>query len=395
MYNMGDGSYLQQPKFMSEAVTDALMQRIREHCLTHDIRQFVLVLHGGEPLLAGPDFFRYFVTTARAVLEPDVTPIFSVQTNGILLDEQWCETLGELQVHIGVSMDGDQSAHDMNRVDHQGKGTYERVLAGLRKAQQSPHLRSKPGILSVMNVFSDPDAWFDHVLSLNVRECDVLIPEATYDHPPSGYALLESETPYADWLIRLFDRWLAYGDAEGVHIRLFSYLINQMLGREQSLDVMGNKNNEVLVIETDGGIEAVDVLKACGEGFTKAGANVLTHSFDEALQTPLARMYHLSHALLPRKCTVCPLREVCGGGYIPHRFSRAAGFNNPSIYCKDLIKLITHVQQATLGTLPAEVLEELGIELLDATAVERLIGEGLQETGEPDYAATLEKFAQA
>jgi uncharacterized protein len=388
MYNMGDDSYKQQPKFMSEAVVNALMERIRAHCLQHELKQFVMVLHGGEPLLAGHDFFRYFVQTARSVLQPDVDPIFSVQTNGILLDDEWCRVLDELKVHIGISMDGDKPAHDMNRVDHQGNGTYDRVLLGLRTAQQSPHLHSKPGILSVMNVFSDPNNWFDHILSLKVKECDVLIPEATYENPPPGYALSES------WLITLFDRWMAQGDADGVHIRLFSFLINQMLGREQSLDVMGNKNNEVLVIETDGGIESVDVLKACGEGFTKAGANVLTHSFDEALQTPLARMYHLSHSLLARKCTVCPLSELCGGGYIPHRFSKAAGFNNPSVYCNDLIKLITHIQRVTLGGLPPEMLEELGIELLDYETVQQLIAERLPLTEEPEYAGELEKFGQ-
>lgn len=58
----------------------------------------------------------------------------------------------------------------------------------------------------------------------------------------------------------------------------------------------------------------------------------------------MANTYYSSHLKLAKKCIACPIKETCGGGYLPHRYSTINGFNNPSVYCEDLLKLITHVQ---------------------------------------------------
>src|SRR2546427_2069843 len=84
MYNLGDSSYLGQPKVMSDAVVTASMEKIRRHCLRHGVTEVGLVLHGGEPMLAGRDFFRRFVAEAQRVLRPELTPHFMMQTNGTL-----------------------------------------------------------------------------------------------------------------------------------------------------------------------------------------------------------------------------------------------------------------------------------------------------------------------
>ncbi len=394
MYNMGDESYLTQPKKMSETTVQQLAERVKEHCHTHGLSRFEFILHGGEPMLAGTAFVRRFVEITRSVLEPGITPGFSMQTNGTLLDEEWCRLIGELDIQTGISMDGTREVHDMYRLDFKGNGTYDAVLRGLRTMQNSPHLKHKPGLLSVLNIDASPVEIYESFKELGVRHYDVIIPDHNHDVPPprktgSG----TSDHAYANWLIELFDHWYAEGENR-ISIRYFEAIIKMILGEEIEFDFMGTSKNELLVIETNGGIETVDVLKICGDGFTKNNANVATHSFDEALQTPLANVYRLANVKLPKKCSVCPVMEVCGGGYIPHRYSSENGFNNPSVYCNDLLKLITHIQNRVLDDLPEEFLEETGAAKLTYEEALEIIETEMQTAPEPEYVAELEGFAK-
>ncbi|MBL7728884.1 MAG: hypothetical protein JNM68_14405, partial [Dinghuibacter sp.] len=235
---------------------------------------------------------------------------------------------------------------------------------------------------------------YESFKELGVRHYDVIIPDHNHDVPPprktgSG----TSDHAYANWLIELFDHWYAEGENR-ISIRYFEAIIKMILGEEIEFDFMGTSKNELLVIETNGGIETVDVLKICGDGFTKNNANVATHSFDEALQTPLANVYRLANVKLPKKCSVCPVMEVCGGGYIPHRYSSENGFNNPSVYCNDLLKLITHIQNRVLDDLPEEFLEETGAAKLTYEEALEIIETEMQTAPEPEYVAELEGFAK-
>src|SRR5690349_18876814 len=78
MYNLGDTTYMKQPKVMSDDVVDNLIARVKKHCHMHGIDVFDFNFHGGEPLLAGPAFFEKFVNKANEALLPEVTPIFSM-----------------------------------------------------------------------------------------------------------------------------------------------------------------------------------------------------------------------------------------------------------------------------------------------------------------------------
>jgi uncharacterized protein len=367
MYNKGDETYKQQPKYMSPEVVEALLQKSKSHCLKHGLKKFLFQFHGGEPMLAGMDFFRNFVAEAHRILGPEQIQLrFVIQTNGVLLSEEWCKVLGELNIHIGVSLDGTPEENDKFRIDHAGRGSYDKIVKGLKTAQNSPYLKSKPGCLSVLNIESDPIETYEHFKDLKVSSIDFLFPANNYDDLPPGLdkaTLKARHTPYADWLIPMFDKWFEE-KGKKPNVRIFSGIIESILGNDFPTDSLGKLNNEILVIETDGGIESIDVLKICGHGFTKAGANVLTNDFDQALRTELAELYNFSHTKLCTQCANCPVREVCGGGYLPNRYSSKTGFHNPSVYCADLMKLITHIQAKVMNQIPEDLLEQAGISTL-------------------------------
>ena len=103
-----------------------------------------------------------------------------------------------------------------------------------------------------------------------------------------------------------------------------------------------------LIVDTDGSIQALDALKVCDEGVAESGLNVATDGFDDlARGLPLVnKVIHEGIPLCP-KCRSCEESAVCGGGYLPHRYSKENGFDNPSAWCEDILKLIAHLRAKT------------------------------------------------
>ncbi|RBL89647.1 radical SAM protein [Chitinophaga flava] len=345
MYSFEDQTYLQQPKFMSQDTVDILLLKVKEHCLRHSLQRFFFIFHGGEPLLAKKEFFSEFVEKARRTIDTGVKLFFSVQTNGILLTDEWCQLFIKYNIRVGVSLDGPQAVHDKHRVDHSGKGTFLKVLEGINTLKANG-LEQTAKMLCVINVDTDPIEMYEFFKSTGIRSIDFLFPDLNYECLPQ-HINLATETRYADWLIKIFDRWILDSKSTSpIQIRRFVNAISLIMGKSTISDEMGSENNSVLVIETDGGIESIDSLKICGDGFTKENLNISTNSIDDALSSNLARLYYKSHNSLCDKCNACQVKEVCGGGHIVHRYKKSNSFDNPSIYCNDLGKIYTHIRNS-------------------------------------------------
>jgi uncharacterized protein len=232
---------------------------------------------------------------------------------------------------------------------------------------------------------------FNHLKSIGASAADFLLLDLNYDTAAQEKYELE-KTPSANWYIQIFNEWFHTTQEERMQIRFFNVIIHRILGGLYSIDNLGAGENNVLVLETDGGLEAVDVLKICGDGFTKDNINIHTHHFEDALNAPLAEIYYNSGKYLPKKCLACPVNEICGGGYLPHRYSSKNGFNNPSIYCNDLLKLITHIQNAVVDAMPQTLREETNMQKLTYDNALKIIEETLPTIQEPWYASKLERY---
>src|ERR1700733_1740653 len=112
MYNHEDQSYRTKPPFMSAAVFERVLELSKSYCDRHAPHSIWLVFHGGEPTLLGVDRFSARVRRATEVLGDQLAGI-SLQTNGLLVDDQWCDVLLENKVEVGVSLDGPASIHDI------------------------------------------------------------------------------------------------------------------------------------------------------------------------------------------------------------------------------------------------------------------------------------------
>lgn len=387
MYNLGDLSYKSQPKFIEEKTIKNFVKKILIHLQKTKLSTLGIIIHGGEPLLMKKSDFVSFIKNFDIIKENNIQVSFTVQTNGILLDDEWCNIFKEYGVHVGISLDGPKEENDTFRVDKKGNGTYDDVIKGLNTLKKN---NFNTGILSVMNLNINPDEYYDHFKSLELKSVDVLLLDANHDGHES---ILNNNTTPAQWYINIFDKW--YNDEQKFKIRLFDMIIKEIMGEKNGIDSLGVSENNVLVLETNGGLEAVDVLKVCGDSFTKNGININTHEIDDASKSDLIDVYYNSGKYLPKKCLACPVQEICGGGYLPHRYSSKNGFNNPTIYCDDLLRLITHIQNSVIDTLPKELVLRAGLSKLTYEDALKIIDDNLPTIPEPIYIAKLESFKKS
>ncbi|GGP95364.1 uncharacterized protein BKA00_003838 [Actinomadura coerulea] len=340
VYEMGDQSWRDRPVAMPAEVVDAAARRIGDHVREHALPSVEVVLHGGEPLLAAPPLVERVVRSVRA---EGVAASFFVQTNGTRLTGARLAQLDRLGVRIGVSMDGDAAAQDRHRRLPDGRGSHASVSAALDDLSTGPYRHLFSGILCTIDLRNDPVATYEALLRHRPPRVDFLLPHGTWSAPPPGRAEGSPATPYADWLIEIFDRW--YGAAEPpADVRTFSDLLTLLLGGTVGNEGLGLAPVRYAVIETDGAIEYSDLLKPVTAASAGTGLNVLRDSLEAARALPAAVERQLGAAGLCERCRACPLVAVCGGGLQAHRYRHGTGFDNPTVYCPDMIRLIEHVR---------------------------------------------------
>jgi uncharacterized protein len=340
VYNKGDLTWRNRSPLMSDDVFAATLARIRESCQESGVKRIGITFHGGEPCLVGVERFDAWCGGARRTLEGIAEIDFAIQTNGTLLDSDWAEALARHSVNVGVSMDGPREAHDRVRVDHRGLGSYDAVERGIGalRAAEVPF-----GILAVIPFGTDPLLVHRHLVSLGSEGLTYLLPDFTHD--TIGPVLARyGETPCADFLIPVFEDWWFHGTLD-VRIGDLWNIARVILGGSSEIDTIGNRPPLHACVETDGDIEGPDVLRVCAEGMAGTGLNVRDAAFSEiATASAFHRQTIFEGLPLPRGCRACPERETCAGGYLPHRYSIENGFDNPSVWCADILKLFAWIR---------------------------------------------------
>jgi uncharacterized protein len=262
-----------------------------------------------------------------------------VHTNGVRLDEQWCELFDEYAVKVGVSLDGDKAANDRHRRYADGRSSHAQVLRALALLRQARFRQLYAGILCTIDLANDPLAVYRALIAEQPPRLDLLLPHATWDHPP--YRPAGRPHPYADWLLAVYQCWVA--DGRPVPIRLFDSVLSAARGGPSWTEVIGLDPVDLLVIDTDGSWEQADSLKTAFDGAPQTGKGVRSHSVDDAARHPGVAARRGGLAALCATCRACPVVRVCGGGMYAHRYRSETGFDNPSVYCADLLEMITQL----------------------------------------------------
>jgi uncharacterized protein len=340
VYNMADSTWKSRPAVMSNEVFEAALERILQQCRATGQDRFRIAFHGGEPCLIGPDRFDAWCGRARAVLGEIVRLRLLMQTNGTLLDSRWIDLLRKHHVSVGISMDGPKEIHDAVRVDHRQQGSYDQVERGLKLLQEAgvPY-----GVGCVIPLGADPLTVHRHFLRLGCNQITYLMPHFTHDtiapvHQRYG------PTPCADFLVPIFDDWWFESTME-LQINDLKNVARVIMGGHSHTEAIGNDPPCYVFVEADGEMEGLDNLRACGDGLSQLKLNVRHSPFSDLLRTETMHSQAIFEGMpLAPACRSCREGETCAGGHLAHRYSRARGFDNPSVWCADLLKLFAHVR---------------------------------------------------
>lgn len=264
---------------------------------------------GGEPTLCGLDFFRNVVELEKKYAKKGVTVQNALQTNGMLMDDEWARFLHEHRFLTGLSIDGHMDLHDMNRVDAQGKGSFVRVM---KAAETLARNQADFNVLTV--VTSDTAPKIRRIYSF-FRKNNLLwqqyipcLDPLNGERGCAPYALTPQR--YAAFLKTLFDLW--YEDicaGRFIYIRYFENLLGMLTGRPPESCGLSGRCALQFVVEADGSVYPCDFYALDGYRM----GNVHDHSFQKMALSKPAQDF-LCAPYVHGQCRTCRLFPVCRGG---------------------------------------------------------------------------------
>lgn len=298
------------------------------------------VWHGGEPTLAGLDFYRHAVELQKRYLPSGWTCWNNLQTNGLLLDDEWCSFLAEAHFDVGLSIDGTRLLHDAYRKDRRGRGTYERVVAAIRRLQGHG---VQPDLLCVVTsaAAKDPISVYRGLRDLNTGWIQFI---PVVQRTPDGQLTAESVTgeAYGRFLCAVFDEWIHH-DLGRLDVQFFAEMSLVWSGGTASVCWMAPSCGRVLIVEHDGGVYSCDHFVTPEHRIGDLETSPLSALVDSPVQR---RFGDDKRGRLPAQCRACPWLVVCNGGCPKDRFALAEdGEPGLNYLCSGLRRFFAHAEQ--------------------------------------------------
>lgn len=269
---------------------------------------------GGEPTLAGLDFYKNLISMQEKYNIRKVKVNNAIQTNGMLIDDEWAEILANNNFLVGLSLDGPKDIHDQNRIDINEAGSYKRVEKAIESLNK---YKVEYNILSVVtkSIARHVEKIYKYYgkngfYYLQFIPC---LDELGSQAGKNVYSL----TPemYGDFLKKLFDLWYKdFKQGKRISIRMFDNIIQMLLGlRPEACDMNGYCSSN-LVIEADGSCYPCDfyVIDKWKMG------NIAENSIKDLLQGEKAKKFIEESIGMPNNCSQCKFLSICRGGCRRH-----------------------------------------------------------------------------
>ncbi len=307
-----------------------MMERVIEAGMEYAEHICSFAFQGGEPTLAGLDFYRQVVALQKKHAKPGVRIQNAIQTNGLALDEEWAKFLAENQFLVGLSLDGPAELHDLNRKDAVGAGTFNRVTKAAKLLEKHGVAfnilcvvtgRNARSVEKIYNFYRKQGFhWLQFIPCLEPLEQQR--GEAKYHLPPAQYG---------EFLIRLFDLW--YADLrreEYISIRHLDNWLSILLGERPEACNMAGHCSVQFVVEGDGGVYPCDfyVLDEWRMG------TVGELSFAEMQQGEVAKRFIEASLRIPEACRTCRWHGLCRNGCRRDRLELPDGSIDRNYYCE-------------------------------------------------------------
>jgi uncharacterized protein len=317
---------------MSDEVLEAY---IRQYIEAQPGRQVSFAWQGGEPTLLGVDYFRRVIELQRKYGDGKLIEN-ALQTNGTLLDDEWCAFLAENRFLVGLSIDGPAALHDLYRVDKQKKPTFEAVMRGLALLKKhgcefntltvvgNANSRKPIEVYRFLKEIGSSYIQFIPLVErlpqtrLTVLGMDFAEPpvpgQPDEDTPVTSWSVRAAD--YGEFLCAIFDEWIRH-DVGKTFVQLFDVALGNWMGLGSGLCVFAEKCGRALAIEHNGDLYSCDhyVYPRYHLG------NVLNASLVKMVESTQQKQFGEEKSTsLPAYCRKCEVRFACNGECPKHRF---------------------------------------------------------------------------
>ena len=351
MFNKGNDDYKGHPPYMSLETMRAISHYLRDGAVELGAKEVTIIIHGGEPLMAGRDFIDAMCSQLKSDIGTVASVRLAMQSNAMLIDQKWISLFARHEIGVGISIDGPKPINDAARVDHHGRGTYDGTLRGLRLMQRAAavDLVAPPGVLCVIDGRRSGKEIYRHFVDdLRVTSMNFLLPMESHD--TFGTELLPG---YERYLCEIFDEWIA-DDNPAIRVRILEQALAYFSG--SSGDPMRYRKRKpdetcLVTIASNGDVGPDDELKPIrfGQGTTNVANSTLASFWSSELMTFISAAYKS----LPGKCRECCWQNYCCGGAqhgsMINRYSAVKAFDNPSILCEPLQGFYARVASYLIG----------------------------------------------
>jgi len=318
---------------------DVLEEYIVQHITASPDPEIRFSWHGGEPTVLGLDTFRKIVALQRKHRPPDRRIINGMQTNGTLIDEEWCRFLAVEGFEVGISLDGPQEFHDRYRVTKDHKPTHEKVMRGYRLLQKHRVICEILCVVNALNVQYPTRVYrfFKQIGAQYVTFLPLVEPQ-----PEAESGVSQRSVPSEAWgtfLCTIFDEWMEQ-DIGRIKVQIFEEAVRPAFGQEHTLCIFRPTCGDVPVIEYNGDFYSCDHFVDTEHRL----GNIRETPLVELLESPAQRAFGQAKLdTLPRYCQACEVRAMCHGGCPKNRFLKThdgeAGLN---ALCAGYKRFFTH-----------------------------------------------------
>ena len=302
--NVADLREVHSYGMMRQETTEAILSNIRNGLKKGD--QITFSFQGGEPTLAGLDYFKHFLSITDTW--KDVHISYALQTNAILLDDEWCQFLKKHNFLVGVSWDILPECHDSVRIDPESRGTNRKVLAAINLLKA--HGVEFNILCTLTNyVARHPNQVWKQLLKQDIQFVQFTPCLDELDAPgTSDYALTPER--FAAFYDRLFPLWFAdYQAGKYRSVKLFDDIVNLLaFGSPTACGINGHCHPQVIV-EADGSTYPCDFY--CIDQY-KLG-NLATDDLLDLLKSPRVAAFANRPHRQPELCNTCEFIRFCGG----------------------------------------------------------------------------------
>ncbi len=318
----------------SRTMSPATLERLVAGYLPYSFPVSTFSFQGGEPTLAGLDFFRRLVQLQQHYGRPGQTVGNSIQTNGVLLDSGWCELFRRYHFLVGLSIDGPEDVHDRYRVDRQHHGSWARVMRGLRRLQQHGVDFNVLCVVSEANVRRAAEV-YRFFRSLGVEHLQ-FIPLAEF--APDGSPLPFSIQPgdYGAFLAELFDAW--WPERSRVRVRFFDNIAEALAGIKPGCCTMHDSCDSYAVVEYNGDVYPCDFFV---QSSWKLG-NIEGDSWPEIARRQRREAFAGKKRVAHAECEVCDYRHICHQGCPKLRHAARQRFDDLDWFCGAYKRIFAH-----------------------------------------------------